>query len=194
MRVDAMNLIVPIPPGLARMLSDLHARHWPPPPDRYTPHLTVKMPFLSRVPVAEIERRIEASLRRFGPFHVHLRGVQASRSRTPWLHVVVLNPDVLRAMHLAAYDALRVVAFDETPYLRWFEGPRFTPHVSLGPARDLTDPAAVLAALQAERIEARFRVRTVRLDARDAEGRWNLLRTFPLAAGEQEEAAALSAN
>lgn len=193
---SAMNVIVPVPGELQRILKALHHRHWPPPHDRYNPHLTVKMPFRVSGRFDDVIARIDAAIGDFGPFHVLVRGVEASRSKTPWLHVVVRNPAILRALHRSVYDTLRDVVADETPYLRWFEGARYTPHISLGPARDLADPAAVLAALQQEDLVYRFRVRTLHLDRRDADGRWQTAHTFLLAgsARTRQEASAPPAN
>lgn len=170
--VYAYGVVILPPPDLYRELLALRQRH-PLLRSIVPPHITIKSPFLFRQSGAAVMERLEATCERWEPFEVQLGGLGVFRHSI--LYVRVGESADLTNLHLDLVEALD--GYVETLSDR-YDGPQFTPHLTLAERLEPEDLAEARRVLAGVRLNRRFPVDRIHLLR--GRGRWDITRSFDL--------------
>lgn len=185
------GLVASPPPELAERLRRLQASlklAEPVAEPQPEPHLTLKMPFELRSSLAEVDGQIAQVARCTAPIVVRLNGVGSFPGpyRSAIYADIAPNPR-LQALHKALVRALEDVGEDVHSYAEEIELGNYVPHITI--ATDVSDDQLpqLLAGMREQQVQGSFRLTALELRRRDTDGRWHIVRSFPLT-GPQKSA------
>lgn len=167
----AYGVVILPPPGLNRELLHLRNRH-PLFRSLSPPHITVKSPFAIRGTAARVVDRLEELCTGWEPFELQVGGLGSFGQRV--IYVDVEPSSALQALHDELINGLSDLA--ET-FTEQYEGPRFSPHLTIAEKLSPEDFAVARTALQGMRIRHRFTVDRIHL--LKGRGSWQITRTIP---------------
>lgn len=171
----AYGVVILPPPDLYRELLAIREKH-PLLRSPAPPHITVKAPFLFRHSGAAVVEQVEMICERWRPFEIKLNGLGLFRRSI--LYVSIDEAEDLADLHRELVDGLD--GYVETLSDR-YEGPGYTPHLTLADTMAPDDIPEVRRALSDVRLRRRFVVSQVHLLR--GRGRWDVTRSFELGVG-----------
>jgi 2'-5' RNA ligase len=148
-------------------------------------HVTVKRPFVPRVPQAQIVACIAGICYPFRPFWLELQGLgQFTIPNDNVLYVAVTENPTLRLLHQALLVALAEFVEPGSPEDALYEGEGFVPHLTIAHNLSDADLPAVRARLAGYTPRYKFPVTELALAGQEDKGEWQILRYFPLGGGK----------
>jgi len=157
---------------------------FPAPQSGLQAHVTVKRPFVPRVPQDQVEACIAGICYPFRPFWLELQGLgQFTVPNDNVLYVAVTENPALRLLHKCLLVALEGFVEPGSPEDALYEGEGFVPHLTIAHNLSDADLPAARTRLAGYTPRYKFTVTELALAGQEDGGDWRVLRYLTLRGG-----------